>query len=354
MLYRALLLTVSVSWLACSTPFTSLYFFGDSLTDTGNVAKASSVLNSYTFGAIPRHPTPPYVDGRFTNGPVWAEYVAAELERAQDAQPAGMSMGWFGQVGGPGNNYAVGGARTGSGGALGLLDVILPTGIFEQVDFYFSKTGGVADPAALYFIVGGGNDLRDAARISDVAQRARAARQAGENIAYSVRNLYLAGARNFVLVNSPDIGLIPETIGDNLTAVGSEVSLQFNNWMDLYAAYLRGVPGFHLQYFDLFGLHHDLVAEYGLESIRGCKDGPPDLCDHTLFFDSIHPNARVHKIIGDRIADQLLGRSSAPDVISDARAVNNPEPSTMLLTLSAAVVLIAIRRQRSSGLVAKS
>ena len=103
-----------------------------------------------------------------------------------------------------------------------------------------------------------------------------------------------------------------------------------------YADYLRTVPGFQLQYFDLFGLHHDLVAEYGLQSIRGCKDGPPDVCDQTLFFDSVHPNARVHKIIGDRIADQLLQGTSAPYLISDAREVTNPEPSTMLLTVSAA------------------
>jgi phospholipase/lecithinase/hemolysin len=342
--YRALLLVFCAGSLALATPFTSLYFFGDSLTDTGNVAKASSVLNSYTFGAVPQHPAPPYVGGRFTNGPVWAEYVADRLGRPQDAQPAGMSLGWLGRVGGPGNNYAVGGARTGGGGALGLLDIALPTGVFEQVDFYFSKTGGAADPEGLYFILAGGNDLRDAARVSDANQRSEAALQAGANIAYSVRDLYLAGARNFVLINSPDIGLIPESIGDNLSVEGNEVSQQFNTWLRMYADYLRTVPGFQLQYFDLFGLHHDLVAEYGLQAIRGCKDGPTDACDQTLFFDSVHPNARVHKIIGDRIADQFLQGTSAPYLMSDVREVANPEPSTMLLTVSAAAVLIAVKR----------
>ena len=63
--------------------------------------------------------------------------------------------------------------------------------------------------------------------------------------------------------------------------------------------------------------------------IAPCKDGPPDVCDQTLFFDSVHPNARVHKIIGERIADRLLPRTSAASLISDAREVTNPEPSTM-------------------------
>ena len=224
MLYRALLLVVCAGSLALSAPFTSLYFFGDSLTDTGNVAKASSVLNCTPSAPCLSIRRRRMSGGRFTNGPVWAEYVADRLRRPHDAQPAGMFLGWLGRVGGPGNNYSVGGARTDNGGSLGLLDVALPTGVFEQVDFYFSRTGGAADPQGFYLLLAGGNDRRDAARISDANQRTQAALQAGANIAYSVRDLYLAGARNFVLINSPDIGLIPESIGDNLTAEGTDVS----------------------------------------------------------------------------------------------------------------------------------
>jgi hypothetical protein len=62
-----------------------------------------------------------------------------------------------------------------------LLDILMPTGIFEQVDFYLSRTGGAADPGGLHFIFGGGNDLRDAARLSDPNQRTQAAQQAGAN-----------------------------------------------------------------------------------------------------------------------------------------------------------------------------
>ena len=320
-------------WFIAAAPATTLYFFGDSLTDTGNVLKATSVLNRYTFGGIPRHPTAPYSSGRFTNGPVWAEHVSARMGRSSDAAPAGMSMGWFGQIGGSGNNYAVGGARTDEGGALGLLDFVLPTGIETQVDYYLSRTQGTADPDGLYFVLGGGNDLRDAARISDPTERMMAAQEAGANLAWSVRDLYLAGARQFVLINSPDVGMIPESIGDGIATAGTDAAVQFNNWFGAYGDYLRGsVPGFSLEYFDLFSVHRELVSQYGTDAVRPCKSDPAS-CSETLFFDSIHPNAWVHEIIGQRIADQILGLDAQRYQLTSTVLVNTPEPSTALLTL---------------------
>jgi phospholipase/lecithinase/hemolysin len=343
MIFRALFAILIAGFSAAASPFSALYFFGDSLTDTGNVYKATSALNRWTFGLVPKEPAAPYVGGRFSNGPVWAEEVAARLGHPGDARPAGMSMGTFGQVGGTGNNYAVGGARTDYGGALGLLDLAIPTGIAEQVDFYLGRTSGIADPSALYFIFGGGNDLRDAAGIADAQQRDAAAIQAGENLAYSVRDLYLAGARQFVVIDSPDVGLTPELLSDGLSAQGTDASVGFNSWMSLYADYLRSVPGFSLTYFDLFGLHHELIDQYGLGSVRACKGGLASECSETLFFDSIHPTSWVHQIIGDRIADQILGSSPSGILSATASGVQTPEPSTAVLVLSAAGILFFTR-----------
>jgi len=306
---RAFLWIVFFSCNAAASTFGPLYFFGDSLSDTGNVYSATTVLNRWTFRLVPKEPAPPYMGGRFSDGPVWTEEAAARLGRPGDASPAGMSLGWFGQVGGPGNNYAIGGARTNTSGALGILDLLIPTGVAEQVQFYLSRTGGAADPTGLYFILAGGNDLRDATRISDPQQRELAAVQAGMNIASSVRDLYLAGARQFVLINSPDVGLIPETLNAGLSTQGTDAAEAFNGWMSLYADYLRTVPEFSLDYFDLFGLHHELVDQYGMGAVRACKGGSPEECSQTLFFDSVHPTSWVHQIIGDRVADEILASS---------------------------------------------
>ena len=347
MLYRLSLWVLSLAAVCAAAPFSSLYFFGDSLTDTGNVLKATKTLSKYTFGMVPQHPTSPYQEGRFTNGPVWAEHVAARLDRPQDAAPAGMSMGALGQIGGPGNNYAVGGARTEDGGALGLLDILMPTGMSTQVDFYLDRNGGVADSNGLYFLLGGGNDLRDAARISDPAARMLAAQQVGANIAYSVRDLYLAGARQFVLINSPDIGLIPESIGDGVSEAGTDAAVQFNTWFGQYGDYLRYVvPDFSLHYFDLFGIHHELIDQYGLQAIRPCKSDPWT-CDQSLFFDSVHPTAQVHAAVGNRLADQILGTTSLQSDAVHISAAETPEPSTALLTLGAAAIFVIVRTRSS-------
>ena len=49
--------------------FSSIYFFGDSLSDVGN-------LNAVTLGILPGDA---YYDGRFSNGPVYSELLADEF-----------------------------------------------------------------------------------------------------------------------------------------------------------------------------------------------------------------------------------------------------------------------------------
>jgi phospholipase/lecithinase/hemolysin len=54
--------------------FKTIHVFGDSLSDNGNLFNA-------TGGLAP--PSPPYFNGRFSNGPVWVEYLDDMLPRAQ-------------------------------------------------------------------------------------------------------------------------------------------------------------------------------------------------------------------------------------------------------------------------------
>ena len=58
-----------------------IYVFGDSLSDTGNLFLLTGGTSSDVFttdpGKSPRLPTPPFYDGRASNGPVWIEQFAA-------------------------------------------------------------------------------------------------------------------------------------------------------------------------------------------------------------------------------------------------------------------------------------
>ena len=69
----------------------ALYSFGDSLSDTGNVYLA-------TGGTLPGTP---YFPGRFSNGPIWIDYLARSLGLPITPSLAG------------GTNFAYGGADTG-------------------------------------------------------------------------------------------------------------------------------------------------------------------------------------------------------------------------------------------------
>lgn len=55
---------------ATAASFTQIYVFGDSVSNIGNVFDS-------TGGAIP--PNQFYFDGRFSNGPVWVDYLAQDL-----------------------------------------------------------------------------------------------------------------------------------------------------------------------------------------------------------------------------------------------------------------------------------
>ena len=106
-----------------------IYFFGDSLTDSGSPVVPLGTTS------------PPYTGSEFSNGDVWAKTVAAAR---------GQSVVWGG------NNFAVAGAVSAdlhtptSAGQLGIT--------MSQTD-HFLATHGVADPLGLYSIWMGGNDF---------------------------------------------------------------------------------------------------------------------------------------------------------------------------------------------------
>src|ERR1043165_7474947 len=82
--------------LATAGPFRGVVVFGDSLSDSGNVFAATKPVLAK---AIPV--SPPYFQGRFSNGPVWVAILAEQL---------GLPLRPFLQGD---TNFAFGGAATG-------------------------------------------------------------------------------------------------------------------------------------------------------------------------------------------------------------------------------------------------
>src|SRR5262249_50777850 len=163
-----------VSPAAAAIPFSSLFASGDSNSDNGRRLQLQ--------GTKPG--SPPYFQGRHSNGPVAVEYLAGAL---------GLGGGQF-------VDYAVGGALSGHGnvdpdpllGATGLLDQFNP--------FHSSHTA--ADPDALYFVYGGDNDINQCKGPNNNACTQVQISAAVTNLETLVGDLAGLGAQHFMVIGS--------------------------------------------------------------------------------------------------------------------------------------------------------
>lgn len=288
---------------ACSAhavPFTHVYILGDSLSDQGN----DYVV---TGGRIP----PPEYSagdtvGRFTNGQNYVDHLARRT--GLTIRPAALG----------GTNYAYGGART---------DYRAPTSPFalsllEQRDaFLRDRPGGALDPAALYVVWGGSNDLGDVlVRLgADPGYDPTADLAAvAANIANVVTSLAAAGARDVLVPNIPDLGLVPGVTGGG-PAHGAASALvgRFNAGLDrLLYRVDASFDALELDVVDVYGLVREIYeagAGFGFSNVRepcysryvepgGTECDQPD---QYLFWDLEHPTSAAHRVFAARLLAEL-------------------------------------------------
>ncbi len=310
-------------------PFSSMTVFGDSLSDTGNVLALTSAFTPNPF------PVFPGALGRFADGPVWVEQLAAALSLPAGAQPANQLLTGPATVTplGPqgGMNYAYGGARTGFNGSAGPATGLLGQLAAWNGGGFTTALSRTADSNGLYVVVIGGNDLRDARTANpgstpaDDAARTAAAASAVQGLFTSVGLLAQAGARNFLLATMPDLGSTPEAVALNVVGASTDVTLKFN------AALLAGAAQFDAQFLgltgvdlnirmaDFYGLGQDIIndavnnggARFGITNIstpcitRGAfsnqfyaPDAVANNCGSAGSSDDLHPTARLHSLFG--------------------------------------------------------
>lgn len=311
MLAAGLLFASAQASAVVSTPpsFSGVYVFGDSLSDNGNLYNLSGF-----------YPPAPYVGGRFSNGEVAVEYLAAGLLGSGSAD--------F-------HDLAIGGARTGvSGSGDGLAGK--PTGMLSQLSEFQTGLGlASADSGALYVVWGGANDMRDAFSANEVATGMGTAIT---NLVTIVSTLHGLGATSFLLPNLPDLGLTPEARavadpapGVTFSSLATAASVVFNQQLSAaYGALANNWADEHFYFFDVMAAQRAITdgsPANGYTNVTTACIYTPD-CATSLYFDSIHPTAAAHQLLGTQMLAAV------------------PEPATVLMMAAGVLALIGFGRRR--------
>ncbi len=313
MLVAAFSAFVSVPAMAVST---GVYFFGDSLTDVGNVTAVYSMV-PHPPGAPATIPGAPYAQGRASNGPIYADVLAAGLGAGFTATPSVLG----------GNDFAYGGART----RYQVFGAPFQ-GILDQVATFRARPGP-ADSGALYVLWGGSNNLQDIilGKTTDVnGNPIPTVGQTIGDIASAIGSLYAEGARKILVPNVPDLALVPRVreFGAAAQAGAHALSVGYNAGLaSTLTALESSLTGLDIIGFDTFSNLNEVIAH---QSLYGFSDtehrcytgddvgftGGGSVCanpDEYLFWDGIHPTTALHTLIGERMLASI------------------PEPGTLLL-----------------------
>ena len=257
---------------AAAGPFTDLVVFGDSLSDVGNISQATGGFS----------PGQNYWNGRFSNGPVYAETLATGL----GLPPITRSTAG-------GNDFAYGGAQTsGTGGLYGFFI----QDIDEQVtQFLGART---ANDTTLYVVFAGANDLINGQTNVNVPVN---------RLSNEMGRLFSDGARKFLVFNLPPLGYTPRFNGNASTFNQyNAISHQFNTALaTALTSFQTSNPAVTLYRFDVEALFTQALtnpAAFGLVNVTSPSQAVPDPNQY-LFWDDLHPTATVHAILGQWALD---------------------------------------------------
>ena len=307
MKYVVSLLMFFSSFLAHATTLNQVVVFGDSLSDRGNL---------YEFMNHQLPMSPPYFEGRFTNGPVWVELLLQKL------YPNDYNAHFL--------DYAYGGANVGIEGHF--MDFSLQNQVQKYLQEYQQAT-----PDAMYVVWAGSNNYLDLP--NDIPATCD---QVIKGIEDTLELLIKNGARNFFVVNVPDLSTTPAAIEfdsqDDLKFMSDTHNQKLSaaierlrkthpdvNWILYDVTEIMGdivinpeghgfkdgkhtcceymQDAFQVQPSDKLLAKSKLLSAVDATAFTALKSS--DFCYDYLFFDLYHPTAHAHQLMADEIFNLL-------------------------------------------------
>lgn len=290
---------VSAAALAQSKDYTRIVVFGDSLSDTGNLAH----LYAENFNGL-RFPAPwvDYTDGRFTDGadtlPAAQKYFGVWVEQFAAAMPSHPEV--KNSLDG-GTNYSYAFAFTGNGTSLFYPDddvafAVNVNNMGQQITDYLA-THPKINNSTLFVVWGGANNLINATGPADIVN-------AAIQETLDIQRLIQAGATQFLVLNLPPLGLTPRLNGSPATSIpATAAAALFNSWLATGVSVLHDFyPGRHVRVFavDTFSLFNQIVANpaaFGFANVNASSRGMPVDPDSYLFWDDIHPTTKGQNVL---------------------------------------------------------
>jgi outer membrane lipase/esterase len=277
---------------ASAQSYGRLVVLGDSLSDNGNLYLASGRTQP---------PSPPYFQGRFSNGPVFTEQLG--FAAANFNGPVSGNI-----------NLAYGGSRTDN-------NVAFPPGMRQQLSTYVSR-GGTFGANDLVSVLGGANNIFQSLGAFAVLPPTSQGNPTGfvdpviraavADMNFIVGDIASRGAGTVLVTNLPRLGTTPQFSPTPLAALADYAGSQFNSQLATSLMSLAPTrPNTNIILFDLAKVSDPIAANpgrFGLTNVtQSCFTGT-SVCaapDTYLFFDGVHPTAAGHRLLATLSADYL-------------------------------------------------
>jgi outer membrane lipase/esterase len=287
--------TGAVASAANAQSYSRLVVFGDSLSDNGNLYAA-------TGNTTPT--SPPYFQGRYSNGPVFTELLGFNVGRSTAGAPVTGSI-----------NYAYGGSRTDNSA--------FPPGMRLQLQSY-TGAGGTFGANDLVSVLGGANNIFQAfpgaAATPATAQSTMqaVATSAAADVNFIVNSIAGAGAGTILVSNLPRLGVTPQFSASNPLVGAAGSALADYAGTTFNSALLSGLmttaanrPNANIILMDLYKLSEPMRADpgrFGLTNVTDTCFNGVTVCatpNTYLYWDTVHPTAAGHRLISQLATDYL-------------------------------------------------